>query len=68
MLIDWMYGRKKEKNKGWLKHFCTEQLELPSTEMGKAESRVDLVESREISSSVVLMLSYRCLLDIQVEI
>ena len=36
--------------------------------MVNAESKVELVEGREISSSVVLMLSYRCLLDIQVKI
>lgn len=40
---------------------------MPSTEMVNAESKVDLVEGREINSSVVLMLSYRCLLDIQVK-
>ena len=41
---------------------------MPPTEMVNAESKVDLVEGREISSSVVLMLSYRCLLDIHVKI
>ena len=41
---------------------------MPPTEMVNAESKVDLVEGMEISSSVVLMLSYRCLLDIQVKI